>query len=110
MYINILFIIIMIAAIFIIVRHDALSKLVKGFVITMLLLSIGIALLFEYATQQNEKKSRPTYTAFMQGKTITCSGNEINNTIYSYEPGTSSFLPLLNVVGETFSIQECSKK
>ncbi len=108
MYITIIFIIIMIATILIIAKQKTLSKSLKGFVITMLVLALAIAVLFEYANSQSDKKSRPTLTAFKQGKSLHCSGNDINNKTYSYEPGTSSFQPLIHVVGETFSLSECS--
>ena len=107
MYITILFIIIMIATILIIAKQKTLSKSLKGFVITMLLLALSVALLFEYVNSQSDKKYRPTITAFKQGKTLDCASNKIDNTTYSYEPGTSSFQPLINVVGETFSLREC---
>ncbi len=110
MYINILFIIIMIVAILIIAKQKELTKAVKGFVITMLLLAVAVAVLFEYGNSQSDKNSRPTLNAFKQGKSLHCSGNDISNKTYSYEPGTSSFQPLINVVGETFSVHECTIK
>ncbi len=108
MYINILFIVIMIAAILIIAKQKELTKAVKGFVITMLLLAVAIAVLFEYGSSQHVKNTRPTLNAFKQGKSLNCSGNAISNKTYSYEPGTSSFQPLINVIGETFSLRECT--
>jgi disulfide bond formation protein DsbB len=107
MYINILFIIIMIVAVIMIARHNELSRALKGFVITMLLLSIALATLFEYSSRQSDVQSRPIINAFKQGKTLRCKEQEISLKTYSYEPGTSSFQPLLNVVGETYALKEC---
>lgn len=100
----------MIATIFIIFKQKELSTAVKGFVIIMLLLALASAVLLEYVNTQSYEKYRPTLNAFKQGKTLDCLGNTISNTTYSYEPGTSSFQPLLNVVGETFSLKECISK
>ena len=100
----------MIATIVVIVKQKELTKVVKGFVITMLLLALSSAILFEYSNNQIAKNSRPTLNAFREGKNIHCQNKEINNQTYSYEPGTSSFIPLINVVGETFSLSECTIK
>ncbi len=110
MYINILFIAIMLAAIVIIAKQEELTKAVRGFVISMLLLAVAIAVLFEYSNTKIDKDSRPTLNAFKLGKTLNCSGDDINQTIYSYEAGTSSFQPRINIVGETYAVQECSQK
>jgi len=110
MYINILFIIIMIATIVVIAKQKELTRVVKGFVITMLLLALSAAILFEYSNNQVDKNSRPTLNAFREGKMLHCHDNDITNKTYSYEPGTSSFIPLINVVGETFSLRECTIK
>ncbi len=107
MYINILFALIMIAAIVVIAKHDTLSKSVKGFVIMMLLLALGSAVVFEYATSQSEKRYRHIVTAFKEGKSLECSGKIISNKTYSYEPGTATFLPLSQVVGDTYARREC---
>ena len=107
MYINILFIIIMIVAVIMIARHNQLSRALKGFVITMLLLSIALATLFEYSASKMQEKTKPTLNAFKQGKTLLCNEREISLKSYSYEPGTSSFQPLLNIVGETYALKEC---
>lgn len=110
MYINILFIIIMIVAIILIAKQKELTKAVKGFVITMLLLTVGIAILFEYINTKSDKDSRPTLTAFKQTKILSCGGHDINISTYSYEPGTSTFQPRLNIVGETYAVKECTVK
>ena len=110
MLINILFIIIMIVAIIIIAMQKELSKKVRGFVITMMILAVSFAVLFEYNTSKIAKDSRPITNAFKQGKVLTCKDNEINITTYSYEPGTSTFQPRLNVVGDTYSVKECAQK
>ena len=108
MYINILFILIMIAAIFVIARQDALGKGLKGFVIMMLVLAVGSAILFEYINSQGEKRYRPLITAFKEGKNLSCAGKIISNKTYSYEPGTASFQPLAKVIGDTFARHECT--
>ena len=110
MYINIIFIIIMIIAIVLIAKQTELTKVVKGFVITMLLLTVSIAMLFEYINTKSHKDSRPTLTAFKKTKTLSCVGNDINISIYSYEPGTSTFQPRINIVGETYAVKECTVK
>jgi len=110
MYINILFIIILLVIVFIIAKQDTHTKAIKGFVITMLLLTVAIAMLFEYSHTKADENSRPIINAFKQGKTLHCAENDITQKNYSYEPGTSSFQPRINVVGETFSLYECSIK
>jgi hypothetical protein len=90
-----------------IARHKEFSKALKGFVITMLLLTIAFAALFEYANNKSVKKTRPLVLAFKEGKNLLCREKTINQKIYSYEPGTSTFQPRLNVVGDTYGINEC---
>ncbi len=110
MYINILFIIIMIASIIFISKQEALSKTLKGFVIMMMLLAVGFTALFEYSASKAEQHSRQLLNAFKEGKVLTCGENDIDINTYSYESGTSTFQPLLNVVGSTFSVKECKQK
>lgn len=110
MYINILFIIIMIVAIIIIAKQEELSKAVKGFVITMMVLAVSFAALFEYSSSKMDKDSRPIINAFKHGKALSCEGSDINITTYSYEPGTSTFQPRLDIVGDTYSVKECTQK
>lgn len=107
MYINILFMVIVLAVIIMIARQKELTKAIKGFIITLLLLTIALAILFEYSTSKSEENARPVIFAFKHGKTLSCHDFNISQKTYSYEPGTSSFQPRLNVVGETFSVDEC---
>ena len=110
MYINILFIIIMIASIIFIAKQETLSKTLKGFVIMMMVFAVGFATLFEYSASKAEENTRPLINAFRQGKVLTCGTHDIDINTYSYEPGTSAFQPLLNVVGSTFAVKECIQK
>ena len=110
MYINILFIILLLAVVIMIARQERLTKALKGFVIIMLLFTIVIAALFEYSSTKSYEKSRPIINAFKENKNIICNNHVINLNTYSYEPGTSSFQPRINIVGETFALQECALK
>lgn len=108
MYINILFIIILLVVVIMIARQKELSGALKGFVITMLMLTIALAILYEYSHVQSNEKARPTLKAFKLGQQLTCDDHDINTTIYTYEPGTASFQPKLGVVGEVYGVEECS--
>jgi hypothetical protein len=107
MYITILFIIIAIVSIIAIARHGELSKALKGFVITMFIISISLAILFEWANSKAQKNATPTVLDFKHGKDLICRDKTINQAIYTYESGTSSFIPKNGVVGATYSVNEC---
>jgi hypothetical protein len=107
MYITILFIIIAIISIIAIARHGELSKALKGFVITMFVIAISLAILFEWANSMAEKNATPTILEFKNGKDLNCKDKTINKTMYIYESGTSSFIPKNGIVGATYSIKEC---
>jgi len=110
MYINILFIIIMIVLILLIAKQKELSKTLKSFVIGLSILVIALAMLFEYTNTASEKKSRPVINAFKEGKPLICAKTKITQKTYSYEPGTATFQPRLNIVGDTFNVKECTQK
>ena len=97
----------MIGAIIVIGKQKDLSRALRGFVITMLVLAVSLATFYEYSISQAESAIRPTITAFKQGKELKCKDQIISTKNYSFEPGTSTFQPLLNVVGETYSVSEC---
>jgi hypothetical protein len=107
MYITLLFVIIAIVSIIAIARHGELSKALKGFVITMFVITIILAVLFEWANSQAQKNATPTILDFKHGKDLTCQDKIINSTTYIYESGTSSLIPKNGVVGATYSIKEC---
>ncbi len=108
MLINVLFILIMIVSIILIARHEALSKSLKGFVISMLALAIFLAVIFEYGTQKNAQKIRPLVIAFKKGIPLYCKDEIITNQYYIYESGTSSLQPNDDIEGETYYIKDCT--
>ena len=110
MYINILFMVIVLVVIIMIAKQKELTTAIKGFVITLLVLTIGMAALFEYSTSKSDENSRPLISAFKQDATLLCNDFNISLKTYSYEPGTSSFQPRINVVGETYDVKECTLK
>ena len=107
MYINILFILIMIVAIILVARHEALSKSLKGFVISLFVLVIALATLFEYSSDNQAQSSRALIIGFQKGFPLYCNDDVITNKSYFYESGTASFQPN-HTIGETYSIKECS--
>ncbi len=98
----------MIVAIILITRQEALTRGLKIFVIFMLLFSISFTALFEYMNRAAEKRTRPIILAFKAGKDLHCNQNIINNKSYFYEPGTSSFQPNGDIVGDTYALKECT--
>ena len=107
MYINIFFILIMIVAIILIVRHEALSRALKGFVIFLFILAIALATLFEYSSNNQAKSTKALIISFQKGLPLYCHDNLITNKSYFYESGTASFQPN-HTIGGTYSIKECS--
>jgi len=107
MYINILFIVIMLVAVIMIVKQKELNNIVKGFVIILFLAAVALASLFEYISNQKEEAIRPVILAFKQGKTLNCQNYDMNQSTYTYEPGTSTFQPKIGVVGVTYHPKEC---
>jgi len=107
MYITIFFILIMIVAIILVARHEALSKSLKGFVISMFMLAIAVATLFEYSTDSKAQSRQTLIIAFEKGFPLYCGDEAITNEFYFYESGTASFQPN-HTIGKTYSINECS--
>lgn len=107
MQITIFFILIMIVATVLVARHGALSKLLKGFVISLFLLTIVLATLFEYGSSGKAQSRQALVMAFKQGTPLLCNGTIITKEAYLYESGTASFQPN-HTVGKTYSIKECT--
>ncbi len=109
MYINILFIIIALVAIIAISKSSELSRAVKGFVITLFLLLIALAIFYEWMNSGVQKRIEPLVLSFKKGEDIICEGKRINAKSYIYESGTSLLFPKQGVVGKTYSISKCQR-
>ncbi len=107
MGITIFFIIIALLAIIAISRSKELSKGVKWSVITLFIIAIALASLYEYLIESSQKKIEPIILDFKNGKTLICEGKKVDKREYLYESGTSSLFPKEGVVGKTYSISRC---
>jgi hypothetical protein len=111
MQVTILFIGILLFVLFLITREKRLSSGVRIFAILFLVLSIVLAVLYEYGLNQANEKNQTIIKAFKQGKTLVCKEQNISNLHYIYENGTASFQPNSkekDFVGSIYSIQECN--
>ena len=108
MMITLFFILLMLLAIYFIAKHPELTKATKGFGIAVLLVAILLATLYETGMKRVQQKIEDRKIAFEKGKTFICKDHNISRETYLYENGTASFIPKRGVIGETYSILECT--
>lgn len=108
----ILGVIFIIVVAFFISRSQSLEKKEKITILAIISTIVIAAILYEFIFSQKQKNSRDLANSFVQGKTLICKDVDVNNTNYSLERGTGSFMPkdTKKTLGTIYAIEDCSIK
>lgn len=74
-------------------KKETLSTRDKVILVSIMLLTIGLAGVYEWRSAQKSAHNREMVSAFKQGKTLLCSEKEVNQESFIFVSGTMSFIP-----------------
>ena len=97
---------------FFISKSDSLEKKEKITIVSIISVILLAIFLYEFIFSKQEQTSRELANSFVQGKTLICQDAEVNNTEYTLERGTGSFMPkdTKKTLGTLYSIEDCQLK
>lgn len=75
------------------IKKDDLSTKTKTTILTVILVTIGMASIYEFSKNSSAEEKRLKVNTFLQGKTLKCMGVDVSKETFEYVNGTQTFVP-----------------